>query len=476
MKRIYVILLLLFPLAAQAQLRAPDADKEMPTTYLSEKEDIIFVFYDKLPTQLVVTDSLCAAADAACSAPSTFTWTKLNIVDTTLDIVYVESHASSSTYSFPVGGEVEGGYRVTVSRADTTLSDTFTTWIFVDTFRINGVAYTNDCESVRLEVNTTPEIYTSYPVYNFEEVLQGLKGKRVLRGGTVAWTPSVDIHAGVDEPDESWMNGNTHFTLINNPPPLYSASYTVKVTDVFGKEISYTTPYVVEAIAAYPKMTVEQYDKERDDWSDASNEDLKGEALFRLRFSHNQCINTDKYIWKGTADSLTNGGKGYKTPVWVDSTQSKNAVILPRTPYKGRILDGYTPGKYKVRLTAINTRSGCVDSTEKLIVVDPSSFQSDAIPNAFTPNGDNRNDFFIFVDGSEPISMEYVNVYIYNRSGGLVYRYEGRADEWKGWNGRYLNTGNDLGEGVYFYVINAEGWDSKMYNDSQYKGAVHLFR
>jgi hypothetical protein len=72
--------------------------------------------------------------------------------------------------------------------------------------------------------------------------------------------------------------------------------------------------------------------------------------------------------------------------------------------------------------------------------------------------------------------MEYINVYIYNRSGGLVYRYEGRYDAWEGWNGRMMGTGSDVSEGVYYYVISAKGWDSIEYNNKEYSGYLHLFR
>jgi gliding motility-associated-like protein len=143
-------------------------------------------------------------------------------------------------------------------------------------------------------------------------------------------------------------------------------------------------------------------------------------------------------------------------------------------PHKGQIVDGYVPGSYTVRLIVNNMH--CVDSAEVKIVVAPSSLDPEAIPNAFTPNGDMQNDYFIFVDGKKPISMEYIRVYVYNRSGGLVYRYEGEADLWTGWDGRFMGTGNDMAEGIYFYIINGEGWDGERHNTSEYKGSVHLFR
>jgi gliding motility-associated-like protein len=137
-------------------------------------------------------------------------------------------------------------------------------------------------------------------------------------------------------------------------------------------------------------------------------------------------------------------------------------------------VDGYVPGSYTVRLIVNNNY--CIDSAEVKIMVAPSKLDAEAIPNAFTPNGDMQNDYFTFVEGKEPVSMEYIRVYVYNRSGGLVYRYEGAADAWQGWDGRFMGTGSDVAEGVYFYIINGDGWDGVRHNTSEYKGSVHLFR
>ncbi|MDR0738151.1 MAG: gliding motility-associated C-terminal domain-containing protein, partial [Prevotellaceae bacterium] len=193
---------------------------------------------------------------------------------------------------------------------------------------------------------------------------------------------------------------------------------------------------------------------------------------FRLSFSHGNSINANRYIWKGFANATSQNSD--RTIVWTDTLTDAGTTVYPRMPHKGQIVDGYVPGSYTVRLIVNNMH--CVDSAEVKIVVAPSSLDPEAIPNAFTPNGDMQNDYFIFVDGKKPISMEYIRVYVYNRSGGLVYRYEGEADLWTGWDGRFMGTGNDMAEGIYFYIINGEGWDGERHNTSEYKGSVHLFR
>jgi gliding motility-associated-like protein len=490
MKKYITILLFLLPYAAQAQLDVPgitsnSAGTVVPTSWFTGREEHVFVFYDSIPLsfRLQATDSLCTAP-ATCTAPSTFTWTRLNVADTTLDFVY-DDHPVSAVSELPAATFTEGGYQVAIQRADTSLIDTLTTWIFVDTFRIDTVEVIfNDCGGLRLEMRTAPHLYDPYTIYNFKEFLGPLHvGESIFRGAQeVFWNASdnIDIHKGVDAADNSWMNRKTNgYVVIDSPPPLYASSYTVEVTDVFGKQGSYTTPYAVDAIAVYPKAEVEKEDDlATGTWTDTGTAlsgeplQLNDEALFRLKFSHGNSINVDRYIWKGFANAATQNGN--RTIVWTDTLTDAGTAVYPRMPHKGRIVDGYIPGTYTVRLVVNNAY--CVDSAEVNIMVDPSKLDTESIPNAFTPNGDMQNDLFKFVESKEPVSMEYIRVYVYNRSGGLVYRYEGAADAWKGWDGRFMGTGNDVAEGVYFYIINGEGWDGVRHNTSEYKGSVHVFR
>jgi gliding motility-associated-like protein len=68
------------------------------------------------------------------------------------------------------------------------------------------------------------------------------------------------------------------------------------------------------------------------------------------------------------------------------------------------------------------------------------------LPNVFTPNSDNINDFFVPFPGYT--SVERVEMQIFNRWGILVF--ETNNPEIK-WDGRDKNTNNLCPEGVYFY-------------------------
>ncbi len=67
------------------------------------------------------------------------------------------------------------------------------------------------------------------------------------------------------------------------------------------------------------------------------------------------------------------------------------------------------------------------------------------IPNVFTPNYDGVNDVFeIDAKGYEALTCQ-----IYNRHGGLVYRYFGLKGNWDG----HTHAGVPCVDGVYFVVV-----------------------
>jgi gliding motility-associated-like protein len=63
-----------------------------------------------------------------------------------------------------------------------------------------------------------------------------------------------------------------------------------------------------------------------------------------------------------------------------------------------------------------------------------------SIPNIFTPNGDNINDFFVI---EQIPDIELSHLYIYNLSGRVLYEKMNYKNDW---------NGNHLPDGVYLYI------------------------
>ncbi|MNY47782.1 hypothetical protein D3C86_1830760 [compost metagenome] len=70
------------------------------------------------------------------------------------------------------------------------------------------------------------------------------------------------------------------------------------------------------------------------------------------------------------------------------------------------------------------------------------------VPNIFTPNGDQSNDFFQLINYSGLNSLECI---ITNRWGITVAVFDAPDFKWDGKD----SSGNELSEGVYFYQIKA---------------------
>ena len=95
-------------------------------------------------------------------------------------------------------------------------------------------------------------------------------------------------------------------------------------------------------------------------------------------------------------------------------------------------------------------------------IQDEASFQEEIIgesklsfPNAFSPNGDGKNDKFI---AKECQNIVEFHAYIFNRWGQQLFDWTDSADGWDG-----TRNGTPVEDGVYFLLCKAKGTDGKTY-------------
>lgn len=87
-------------------------------------------------------------------------------------------------------------------------------------------------------------------------------------------------------------------------------------------------------------------------------------------------------------------------------------------------------------------------------------------PNAFTPNGDGKNDYY------KPKSFQSIvefRAIIFNRWGQKLYEWTDITAD--GWDGKF--HGHDVKQGVYFALIRAKGADGTVF---EFKKDVNLLR
>ncbi len=145
---------------------------------------------------------------------------------------------------------------------------------------------------------------------------------------------------------------------------------------------------------------------------------------------------------------------------WQYIFDDETTIYQPNTTF---VFD--TLGEHKVQLIAIHP-SGCPDTITKYLTIDPTS--SFFLPNAFSPNGDGKNDSFK-AKGTLDV-LEDFQIEIFTRNGQLIYS----ADQSDfSWNGRINNTGNSLPLGVYIFQLSfVDPNDNKVTE----KGTITLVR
>ncbi|HKR03274.1 MAG TPA: PKD domain-containing protein, partial [Bacteroidia bacterium] len=112
----------------------------------------------------------------------------------------------------------------------------------------------------------------------------------------------------------------------------------------------------------------------------------------------------------------------------------------------------------------LTSNYGCVDSAygEVYIVPDFAIY----FPNAFTPNGDNRNDFY----SPEGIGMSDFDIYIFDRWGNELFHSDNILFRWDG----KARPGNlDCSEGIYAYLAKATDYKKIRH---QFRGIITLVR
>ena len=155
----------------------------------------------------------------------------------------------------------------------------------------------------------------------------------------------------------------------------------------------------------------------------------------------------------------TTGSSGVQS-VWNfgNSTFSitNSASVVPSVVY-------YSAGTYTITMYA--KKGDCLDTTYKVVKVElPSKLE---IPNVFTPNGDNVNDFFVL----KATGLSEITMRIFDRWGQKVYDLTSQSGN-IAWDGMNL-YGKAAAEGVYFYVLKAKGFDGQSF---ERKGNISLFR
>jgi gliding motility-associated-like protein len=144
-------------------------------------------------------------------------------------------------------------------------------------------------------------------------------------------------------------------------------------------------------------------------------------------------------------------------------------ILTPATDPSWQLLwqDGSSQNTYKVTIPgtySLTATNSCGFTTKQIEI--KNGICTINIPNAFTPNGDSKNDLFR-ISGTEQLTA--FELTIYNRYGEIIFS---TKDKTKGWDGTY--KGKAVVQGGYSFVLQYK--DATTNKTNQLKGSFILIR
>jgi gliding motility-associated-like protein len=158
----------------------------------------------------------------------------------------------------------------------------------------------------------------------------------------------------------------------------------------------------------------------------------------------NTSSNANSYVWDFGDYSYPNTNSSY--------------VMNPNHLYSN-------VGSYQIYLVAINAQ-GCKDTAMATIDITPD--MGVYIPNAFTPDGNGRND--VFMPYGYGIKEDMYKMEIFDRWGELIFN---STEFRKGWDGKVKGSDVIAQDGVYIYKITITDLEN---NKKNYVGHVTLIK
>ncbi len=263
MSRLLALIIIMMPLALQAQISAPGSSTVRYTSYpVTTRSDPVFVF---CAAGVGVTGTLEAASPGG-TAPFTFVWTRYSEQEAGFTIpVRTETGVTSR-----VSGLAEGGYRVQITDGGG-YSNSLYAWVNISQPVAEASLLHFTCDYVALKGEAAADHFTYYdPVTNVS--------RRLPNGVRHLWSSTPQ--SAIPYPD-------LELNPITFSPPLTDVTYTLQVTDSLGCITSSSFDY--QSIHVKAEFTAEP---------------TEGEAPLKLLLTDNS-IRAMRYLWRFGDDSVS---------------------------------------------------------------------------------------------------------------------------------------------------------------------------
>ncbi|MCK5136575.1 MAG: gliding motility-associated C-terminal domain-containing protein [Bacteroidales bacterium] len=424
---------------AWTQITSSTADHVDTISYpVSQGEDPLFVFYQI--NQVPKPGSLSATLPG--SGNYNFEWSKYNPAINGFDPPF-SSDAGTTTST--VSDLEEGGYQVRIRDGGST-DTSMLAWVMLDNFRAEVDKTADDkvpshkytCVFLVMSGFVTPDTFVYHDPVSHDTITRPIDFK-------FKWTSDND---DLRIPNDTTIL-DPNITYL---PPIKDTWYILTATDDLGMVEVDSVLY--ESIQTKAKFRVEYYDKYTEEydatldgtWSPPDGDgNMRGstDAQLTVNFK-NESENGAKFEWiyLDTLGGIKQSEITYDTAAFTEYTYE-------------------TADKYYYPYMVSTSEAGCIDTfrLEQAIFVVKSTLE---IPNVFSPNGDEWNNFWVF----KHQSLKSCRVTIVDRSGKVVYKR--KIDDiysWDGWDGNMHDSNRKAPVGQYYYVVEALGYDGVEYKD-----------
>ncbi len=441
---IFIISGIILSSTAYSQLSLAEADyDEYILTYRDTFEsDPVFVFYSPLENGQTVT-SISGSLQASHSSndTSTFIWLNFNTNTLEFDTIQIDSNLPVSF----LNNLDLGCYRVEITDTSDSV-ETYTAWTHIDHISFNirpDYKKNHICRIVDFTANYNFPPFYYYHIYDtLNPRLDSVnnESETIISIEVEGEPASEEVPAGAFAISTSKEDKNVYF----------------RCTDLFQNKIE--DYYFYETWLPDVEGELEDY-----------HTGLPDEE-------------TDTYFATDEVTFYANG-ENYDSVIWLFGDTVTH--FIDDSSFTTKLENTYKyikPGKYTAKVIVKNDKYGCIDRDSVDFEIVESVIE---IPgNTFTPvvdYGDVRdqsnglNDYFI-VKGK---SIRNFNIKIFDRWGRIVYKNEitdfqpinenvdaedkGVIIRWDGINTVAVPS-RKCPTGVYFYIIEAEGWDGNKFN------------
>lgn len=304
----------------------------------------------------------------------------------------------------------------------------------------------------------------------------------------------------------NWSTGHT--SAVINPSPIQTSSYTLTVSDANNCTMQATTQVIVNALPEVTftsseitqgcgplciNFTNTSSDSQSQTWNFGNGATSTGTMptyCYNQPGSYNVSLTVTGN--NGCLNTLTKNNyvTVYPDPVAAFISTPQPATILDPVVYYidqsqgaiswqwsfGDALNNFSQeqnptytysdtGSYQVRLVVTNVY-GCSDTTENSIKINPDYILY--APNAFTPNGDGKNE--IFIPMGVGFDADEYELMIFDRWGNMIFK---SIDPFTGWNGKANNGSTVAQQDTYVWKVIVRDVLGKRH---RYTGSVNLIK